>query len=42
MFNESASLDDMFTYAAKKQELVKAEQQRAEAEQAEAVKTEVD
>lgn len=42
MFNESASLDDMFAYAAEKQKLVKAEQQRAEAEQAEAVKTEVD
>lgn len=42
MFNESTSLDDMFAYAAEKQKLVKAEQQRAEAEQAEAVKTEVD
>ncbi len=42
MFNQAASLDDMFAYAAEKQKLVKAEQQRAEAEQAEAVKTEVD
>jgi len=42
MFNESTSLDDMFAYAAEKQKLVKAEQLRAEAEQAEAVKTEVD
>ena len=42
MFNESTSLDAMFAYAAEKQKLVKADQQRAEAEQAEAVKTEVD
>ncbi len=42
MFSGIATLDDMFAYAAKKQELVKAEQERAEVEQAEAVKTEVD
>jgi carboxyl-terminal processing protease len=42
MFAQSANLDDMFAYAAKKQEIVKAEQARVEAEQAEAVKTEVD
>jgi carboxyl-terminal processing protease len=42
MFNEASTLNEMFAYAAQKQELAKAEQAQADQAQAEAVKTEGD